>query len=260
MKLPLIYISFLALLFCSCAEDNDDNLTAQTHATISFEFTHNWDDTSVTSADFDALSYTNANGETMSIEKLRYLISDVTFHLTTGENIVVEGYNLVDVTEDNNLVYTLPQDIEFGSFSNVSFTFGFDNEDNYNNSYPDLNSASWNVPDMMGGGYHYMPVEGKSLDGTSTEVGYAYPAIRAVNLMATPMVFEDTFFDVDLGPMTIGSDTNIEVKMNIAEWFKNPNTWDLNTLNSNLMGNFDAQVMMYENGQNVFTLGAVTQE
>ena len=47
--------------------------------------------------------------------------------------------------------------------------------------------------------------------------------------------------------------------MNIAEWFKNPNTWDLNVLNNMLMPNFNAQIMMFENGQNVFSLKSVTQ-
>ena len=53
---------------------------------------------------------------------------------------------------------------------------------------------------------------------------------------------------------------NIEVKMNVAEWFKNPNTWDLNTLFASLMPNFNAQKMISANGsQGVFTLGTVTQ-
>ena len=47
--------------------------------------------------------------------------------------------------------------------------------------------------------------------------------------------------------------------MNIAEWFKNPNLWDLNDFNQTLMPNSTAQIMMYENGQNVFSLGDITQ-
>jgi hypothetical protein len=47
--------------------------------------------------------------------------------------------------------------------------------------------------------------------------------------------------------------------MNLAEWFKNPNTWNLNELNTVLMPNFEAQKMMSANGKSVFTLGQVTQ-
>ena len=48
--------------------------------------------------------------------------------------------------------------------------------------------------------------------------------------------------------------------MNVAEWFKNPNTWDLTVLYTLLMPNYNAQLMMHDNGSNgVFTLGDVTQ-
>ena len=48
-------------------------------------------------------------------------------------------------------------------------------------------------------------------------------------------------------------------KETIAEWFKGPNTWDLNQLNTVLMPNSAAQILMYENGRNVFSLVSVTQ-
>jgi hypothetical protein len=50
----------------------------------------------------------------------------------------------------------------------------------------------------------------------------------------------------------------VEVKVNLAEWFKNPNTWDLNALNTVLMPNFEAQKIMSANGKSVFSLGEVT--
>ena len=59
--------------------------------------------------------------------------------------------------------------------------------------------------------------------------------------------------------MTINNNIAIEVKSNIAEWFKNPNRWDLNILNQVLMPNPDAQLLMNQNGQNVFSLGVITQ-
>jgi hypothetical protein len=68
----------------------------------------------------------------------------------------------------------------------------------------------------------------------------------------------DTSIDVDLGIINIVEGTDIEVRMNVAEWYRNPNLWDLNVLFSVLMPNFDAQIMMNENGQTVFSLGDVT--
>ena len=224
---------------------------------VTFNFAHNWDGIEVTNTNFNTIQYTNANGENLSITKLRYLISKITFSKSTGEKLVLDGYNLIDVTNNTNLSFTPIYTIPLGIYSNVSFVFGFDNNDNYNN-YQDLNSTSWNVPEMLGGGYHFMQLEGKFTNNSSTETGYAYHTIRAVDASTSPIKFQNTFFEVNLGEATISNNTVFNVEMNISEWFKNPNTWDLNVLNNTLMPNFEAQVMMYENGQNVFTLNIVT--
>lgn len=249
-------ILFTSLLILACSEDNDDTVTRVVNAT--FNFTHNWDGTSVSNANFNTIQYTNANGEQLSITKLRYLISKITFQKSNGEKIVLDGYNLVDVTNGTNLSFTPTATIPLGDYSHVFFTFGFDNDANYNNNYQDLNSASWFVPAMLGGGYHFMQLEGKFIDNTVTETGYAYHAIRAVDNSGATPVFQDTFFEVDLGAINITNNATFNIEMNIAEWFKNPNTWDLNVLNNMLMPNFNAQVMMFENGQNVFSLKSVT--
>jgi hypothetical protein len=141
----------------------------------------------------------------------------------------------------------------------VSFTFGLDNEDNSENLI-DLNSESFNVPENLGGGYHYMQLDGKYINSNMEEQGYNYHAIRAVdNPGPNPTFPQDTFFSVDLGSIEINNNVEIEVEMNIAEWFKTPNLWDLNVLNQMLMPNSSAQILMYQNGQNVFSLGNVSQ-
>jgi len=150
--------------------------------------------------------------------------------------------------------------IPIGSYSNVSFTFGFTNEDNVDGAYPDLNTALWNVPTMLGGGYHFMQLEGKFIDNVDAEIGYQYHTIRAVNNSdPANLQFIDTFFEVDLGSVTIGNDIAFNIKMNIAEWFKNPVNWDLNVSHSMLMPDFGAQVLMFTVGKDAFSLGSITQ-
>ena len=241
-------------MFASCNKDNDVS-----QVQITFKFSHNWDGTAVSNANFNSIIYTNANGEDLSITKLRYLISKITFEKSSGETFILDGYNLVDVTNNTNQSFTPITAIPEGDYSKVSFTFGFDNDDNYNENYIDLNSASWNVPELLGGGYHYMQLEGKFIDNTTTETGYAYHTIRAVDNSGATQVFQDTFFEVDVGAVNITNNATFNIEMNIAEWFKNPNTWDLNVLNQMLMPNSSAQIMMYENGQNVFNLESVNQ-
>ncbi len=247
------YLILITLLLLRC---ESDSATSNTQASVTLNFTHTWDDTPVTNSDFNTIKFTNENGEQLSIERLRYLISDISFTTNNNEKLVFNGYHLIDVANNQNLSFNPIGTIPPKKYKNVSFTFGFNNDDNYNN-YPDLNSVSWSVPSQLGGGYHFMQLEGKFIDNTSTESGYAYHAIRAVDNSGSSPVFQDTFFQVNLGEITIANETNINIEMNIAEWFKTPSTWDLNALNSMLMPNFDAQVLMFENGQNVFSLKSV---
>jgi hypothetical protein len=255
-RILLLIIAVATLI--ACTEDLDDNISIPFNVSTSFNFTHNWDGVNVANTDFNTIQYTNQNGEMLSIERLRYVISNVTFTNINGDVTVVDGHNLVDLTTNSNLEYVPEMQIATGTYANVSFTFGFKNEDNIDGAYPDLNSASFNVPMMLGGGYHYMQFDGKFINNSSNEQGFNYHAIRAVdNPGSNPTFPQDTFITVNLGPITISNSTSIEVKMNIAEWFKNPNTWDLNTYNTVLMPNSAAQIMMHANGQNVFSLGEI---
>lgn len=247
----------LGIILVSCSSDNDDNLNTQVSTT--FNFTHHWDGQNVSSADFNTIQFINENGESLSIERLRYVISDITFTTAAGEELIFDNYNLVDLTNDNGLIFSASEQMPIGNYTNVAFTFGLDNEDNTEN-YLELNSESFNVPEMLGGGYHYMQFDGKYLDSNSNEQGFNYHAIRAVDNPGTnPSFPQDTFFTVNLGAISITNNTNIEVKANLAEWFKGPHVWNLNELNQMLMPNSAAQIMMYDNGQSVFSLGTVTE-
>lgn len=251
--IPIVVFSLLTLL--SCSKNNDNTIT---QANITFNFAHNWDGTTVTNSDFNIIKFTNSFGTQLSISKLQYLVSNIKFENSKGETIVLDSYNLVDVTNNTNLFFLPSNTIPTGTYSKVTFTFGFNNEYNYQN-YTDLNSVSWNVPAMLGGGYHFMQLEGKFIDNSATQTGYAYHTIRAVDNSGSELVFQDTFFEVNLGEVTITNNAVFNIEMNIAEWFKNPNTWNLNVLNNMLMPNFTAQQMMFQNGQNVFSLESINQ-
>ena len=99
-----------------------------------------------------------------------------------------------------------------------------------------------------------MQLDGKFLNSNNESQGYNYHAIRAAdNPGPNPTFPQDTFFRVNLGAITIGADEEISVAMHIEEWFKTPYSWDLNVYNQMLMPNSEAQILMYQNGQNVFS-------
>ena len=164
---------------------------------------------------------------------------------------------LIDVGKNSgNLI---PISDVYPGYYKLKFTFGLTDLENTDGSYPDLNSANFNVPGMLGGGYHYMQFDGKYKDTNNLNTNFNYHVIRAVD-RTEPMnlKFEDTSFTADLGIIKIKNNATIEISMNIAEWFTNPNTWDLNVLNTVLMPNFDAQKQMSANGKTVFRLGEIT--
>ncbi|MDT0555417.1 MbnP family protein [Patiriisocius hiemis] len=265
MKKILLLLS-LGLIAASC---NDDEVSInEEEANVNFRFSQNWDGEEIENSDYENTTYVNANGESMTLSKVNYLISDITFTSTSNGTVFDSGdYNLVLAREGRNLEFTPSVQIPEGEYT-VSFTFGFDDEDNdKEGGYPDLNSEDgfWNVPAPLGGGYHYQRIEGTYINSASNVTSFQFHTVRAnkhTTLPPGPDTLEelrDTSFSVNLGTVTIGSNTTIEVKANIAEWFKNPITWDLNSRFEVLMPNFQAQLDMNENGATVFSLGEITQ-
>jgi hypothetical protein len=247
----IIWLLLIIISFSSCG-DKLDCCVYPAPVNVTLKFTQNWDGVPVTSSDFNEFKFTNQHGETISISDLRYLLSNITVGSKT------KNYQLINIGENTGLQLNFEQ-VEQG-VNILKFRFGFADADNKDGEYQDLNSVSFNVPGMLGGGYHYMQFDGKYKDINNQDANFNYHTLRAVN-RADPanLIFKDTSFEVDLGTVEIANNTTIEIKMNIAEWFKNPNVWNLNELNTVLMPNFEAQKLMSANGKAVFSLGAVTQ-
>ena len=244
MKKISALLFLVILLFCSCDKE-EENIG------LTLKFTHNWNGVPITNQDFNTFKFTTANGENISIERLRYLISNISLAEESANN-----HFLIDVGK--NAENLIPIKDVLSNNNKLTFTFGLRDSENIDGSYQDLNSVNFNVPGMLGGGYHYMQFDGKYKDTNNQDANFNYHVIRAVDTSdPTNLKFEDTSFTVDLGIIEIKNNTTIEISMNIAEWFTNPNTWDLNVLNTVLMHNFEAQKQMSANGKTVFRVGEI---
>ena len=246
MKLLLIIV-IIGLVSCSSDEEKASDIL------ISVTNSQNWDGENITVSDLGTTEFIDENGEILKIERLRYLISKVILTNSYGDEIEIGTYKLVDLADNNTLNYATNIVIPPGTYTGISFVYGFNEEDNIDQAYPDLNTASWSWPEMLGGGYHFM-----QLDGTFTSPTNISPLpfnYHNGTARKSDGVFEQNFIRVNVADeLSIDSNTNIDIKMNLAEWFKNPKTWDLNLLNTGLMGNYDAQIKMNENGQSVFSV------
>lgn len=247
MKIKLlIIIAIIGLVSCSSDDDKASDIL------ISVTNSQNWDAENITANDLGTKEFTDENGEILKIERLRYLISKVILTNSYGDEIEIGSYKLVDLTDNNTLNYATNILVPPGTYTGISFVYGFNEEDNIDQAYLDLNTASWNWPEMLGGGYHFM-----QLDGTFTSPTILSPLpfnYHNGTARISEGVFEQNFIRVNVDGLSIDSNTTIDIQMNLAEWFKNPKTWDLNVLNTGLMGNYDAQREMNENGQSVFSI------
>ena len=255
MKTRILAIICLAFVLSSCSEDNDISLEP---VAITLNFSHSWDGIEITNADFNELKFTNENEQDLSIERLRYLISEISLTHESGVVTVLDEYNLVDLTNTEGLSFTTSKTILPGDYTSITFRFGFSNEYNIDGAYPDLNTANFNVPNALGGGYHFMQFDGKYRDITSVEAPFNYHVISAIDPTNTNDP-KDTSFSLNIGAATIGGNTNIQIEMDVSEWFKNPTIWNLNEYDVNLMGNYDVQLLMNQNGSSVFSLVSITQ-
>ncbi len=244
----IILLLIVSIFIFSC--DNDDISQA---FNPKLKFTFNWDGEPVNLSDFNDIKYTNENGEQLSITRLRYLISNISLVNSSSDGTLVKDFNLVDLTNQLGLGFTATTLLPITNYNAIKFTVGFNEEDNIL-EYPDLNIVNWNWNPNLGGGYHIMQYEGLFINSIAEEKPYA---MHLGTRKVSAGVYEPNHFEITLNfeeNTVLNSDSEIEIQMNIAEWFKNPNTWDLNVLSAPLMPVYEAQVMMHENGSTVFSV------
>ena len=244
MKKNIVLLSFTFLLFNSC------NLF---ETAVYVEFQAFWEDQRI--AELSQWEFTTESGEVIIIDDLKYVVSQI--HLKR------KNRNKVYVLEEQAFgnILGLPLQVSTGDIPNgqyeISFVFGLQAEYNVENplyGIPD----SFLIPEELGGGYDFMQLNGRYQDQNNELQPFEFHVTNAVNMSQSGSItIEDTSYVVNLGTHRLvgGPFTSIvQIKMNIAEWFRNPNTWNFSELNTNLDTNYEAQLRMKENGQNVFSI------
>ena len=131
----------------------------------------------------------------------------------------------------------------------------FENETNQDGIYPDLNAVSWNVPRMLGGGYHFMQLDGKFENKMGALAPYNFHAIRAVDKTDPEnLIFEDSFFEIEQPIEATASRIRMSIDMDVSQWFVNPHLWFLESDATSLMPNFEARKRIAANGKSVFSI------
>ncbi|MCK6554726.1 hypothetical protein L6Q96_09130 [Candidatus Binatia bacterium] len=196
--------------------------------------------------------YTNAAGNRYGVMRLQYFVSDFVLEREGMDPVRLDDIHYVDLAEPATLQYTPSTPIPPGSYTGVSFVFGIPRAKNVSNAFvrPPESLMEW--PDMMGGGYHYMKLEGRFVDRQQQIANYKLHTGMLMGMdYSVPVALPDLAIDVD------DDEVEVEIAMDIAEWLQDPNVYDFNDYMPGMMGNAPAQRTAQQNGWNVFALGYV---
>jgi len=204
----------------------------------------------------DDLIFINEAGQTFSLEKLVYFISRVTLVRTDGPNFINGEVAYIDASRGLNERRVSFANVPVGTYNHVRFTFGLNNADNVtdglvgksviNASSQDVLNMAW--PEPLGGGYHYMMMEGKFRDVSSPDtLNYTTHTGRSGTV-------DNSFtIDLEIRPVTLkqGERWIVEIFHAFRQWYENPNLYAL-PANAMIMNDPAAQTALKENGSTVF--------
>ena len=235
---PILLALLLAAALTGCG---DDEVGA---GTVSVRLEHRVDADELS---FDQVLYTNAAGNRYSVSKLEYILTGITLESADGGLFELAGQHHCNAAAKGTR-RVVNRSVPAATYSALRFTFGV--EGNTPGTLPNqahFDNMAW--PAAMGGGYHYMKLEGMYEDG-GDEGGFA--------VHTGPAGGADFTFEVSLPlVLTVAQDAwEIQVVMNLGEWFANPNLYNFVGLGG-IMGNADLQGQLQANGATVFALGSV---
>lgn len=245
MKYLFIFLA-IATMFNLSSCDKDDEVKISNK--FSFEIVHK-----VANQDLELnkMIYTNKAGNTYSVINLKYFISNIRLHnKTTNQTLSIDEAHYIDISDNSTLSFDLEGEIPSGQYDTISFVLGLNEADNTNGRFPNPPQNAMEWPEPLGGGYHYMKLEGKYLKdslvtnyNTHTGASKGIPYFVDVNL--------PTSFNLD------GKEMKAEIIMDINQWYQDPTTYNFIDYGAMIMGNANAQAVISANGANVFSIGSI---
>lgn len=234
------------LLLFSCKKDNPEP-KPNPPVTVNdsyLRFNHKLDGVMV---DFDTVMYTNEFGNNFSVETIRYFVSNIVFVKSNGDFVNVADAIYVDVRLEDYKQRKFTSTIPNGEYTELRFTFGLDSTMNQTGAFNNFPEAAMEWPMMMGGGYHYMKLEGRYED---------LGAYNHFNFHTGPLNKNKNYFQVAI-PMALNvskGSFDVSLSMEIQNWFRNPNLFDLRTISNGMMGDQTKQELVKNNGFDVFSI------
>jgi hypothetical protein len=211
--------------------------------------------------------YTNAAGNHYLVTDLKYFIADITFFRNNGtREIIGESKDVFYIDDDipETKLISFPDKIPVGNYDSITFVFGIPEKKNKSSLFPNPPESIMSWPEILGGGYHCMMMNGKWEDpagevmpfnfhlgigqlykGNSYNVDSIYAFVQNCFIVSLP---GSSFQLADKEKHTF------RLTMNIEQWFENPHAYDHNYWGGAIMQKQPAMQMAKENGWNVFSI------
>lgn len=189
---------------------------------------------------FDTIAFSNKAGNNYSVERLTYYLSDFRFY--NNKKLVYRADSVFYFDARQPAAATLSY-VPYGSYDSVAFNIGVDLMHNVVNGLPVTlanNEMIW--PEPMGGGYHFIRLEGHWVQGANTW-GYAVHLGQNAYLVMT---------GVKCALAVQANEQTLALEMNVNEWFDHPNTYNFNVDGVYTMGIDSLMRKIMQNGMDVF--------
>jgi len=224
----------VAMFFYSCKKDTE--IDGNVQLSIQYKV-----DNSLLLA--DTFAYQSPAGYQYKITKLEYFISNIQLKDISGKLQQLDTVFYVNALQSSTNSIVLPN-IPTGKYTDLYFSIGLDSLHNISNSLSgsvEMENMAW--PDMMGGGYHFLKLEGKYLNNGKEE-GFAIHLGKNKNLVNVHLARTIE--------VMVNTNTTFPLTMNINEWLKNPETYDFVLDGSYSMSSDAAMHKLQKNGSDVF--------
>lgn len=247
----IIIIGLLLVMVCGCHKD----APKKGHLAIDFTLSVGED-----VLQYDTLCYHNAAGNLYEVNEVKFFISELQLHHHDGSTITVQDQRSTHYYDSHLATthrWTISDELPLGRYDSITFVFGLPAEKNITGFFvnPPENNMAW--PDYLGGGYHYLQINGYWKRNGTTRVPFnLHTGIGQLYEGGMITQYIPNHFTVSLSEKSFTieeeSTTIIPLHMDINQWFVQPHIFDLDEWGGGIMQNQAAQEILRENGQDVF--------
>ena len=206
----------------------------------------------------NTLDYVNEAGNHFLVTEIQWFLSNFEFQDAKGTWIALDQIAYIDTNIPESQTIQLA-DIPVGTYQKIRFTFGLDEIDNQTGRFPNPPESNMFWPEPLGGGYHYMKLNGKYQNENEELAPMNIHLGIGQNEDFTQ--FYQNYFTVELPiELNVKADakSRLDLTMVIDNWFRNPHTYDILHFGSAIMQNQEAQQLLKENGHDVFRVSPET--